>query len=103
MSVLMVINLAHPMPWLMGYWCGAAMHLVFDILINGDHALRRPFLFYFFTYRVAQQFAASKLLDAVVPPEAGEEPIREFFSIRPVAGRITERYSEYRNRSASSV
>lgn len=88
MTVLQVMNFIYPIPLLIGYWFGAAMHLIFDILINGDHALRRPFLFYFFTYRVAHRFAAANLLDVVVPAEAGTHPIREFFTIQPF-GRHT--------------
>src|SRR6266704_5184190 len=51
MTILFLVILAHPWPLLVGYWVGALMHLVFDILVNGDYALKRPFLFYIFAYR----------------------------------------------------
>src|SRR5262245_41267828 len=35
MTVLLAVILFHPWPLLVGYWIGAAMHLIFDILING--------------------------------------------------------------------
>jgi hypothetical protein len=84
MTVLAVINLLYPTRLLVGYWFGAAMHLVCDILVNGDHALKRPVLFYFFGYRISQKFAAKDLLDVIVPAEAGKRPIREFFKVTPL-------------------
>src|SRR5437867_5044438 len=62
MSVLFVTILLYPWPLLVGYWFGAAMHLIFDVLVNGDHALKRAVLFYFFTYRASQRFAAENLM-----------------------------------------
>jgi len=85
MTVLLVALVIQPWPLLAGYWIGAMMHLIFDVLVNGDNALRRPVLFYFFTYRAMNQFATAKLLDVVVKPAAGRTPIKEFFRWRPYA------------------
>ena len=87
MTVLLAVILIHPYPLLIGYWLGALMHLIFDVLVNGDYALRRPVLFYVFSYRAAHRFAASELLDVVTPAEAGRSPIREFFSWLPLQDR----------------
>src|SRR5262245_38503540 len=46
MIVLFLMILVHPWPLLVGYWLGALMHLVFDILVNGDYVLKRRFRFY---------------------------------------------------------
>jgi hypothetical protein len=103
MTALLIITLVYPMPFLFGYWLGALMHLIFDILINGDHALKRPVLFYFFTYRMNQRFAAANLLDVVVPANAGMNPIREFFTIQPHGEHMAEHYTDYKDKSPSSV
>jgi hypothetical protein len=84
MSFLFLIILAHPWPLLVGYWVGALMHLTFDVLVNGEHALRRPVLFYVFGYRIAQRFDAAKLMKASTDAKAGLAPIRDFFRWRPV-------------------
>jgi hypothetical protein len=60
------------------------MHLIFDIIVNGDYAIRRAGLFYFFTYRAAHRFAAEKLLVVSPTPSAGRTPLREFFRWQPV-------------------
>ncbi len=83
MSLLFLIILAHPWPLLVGYWVGALMHLTFDVLVNGEHALRRPVLFYVFGYRIAQRFDAAKLMKASTDAKAGLAPIRDFFRWRP--------------------
>ena len=83
MTVLFTIMLIQRWPLLIGYWVGALMHLVFDVLVNGEHALKRPWLFYVFTYRAVHQFAAEKLMDSDAPA-GGTAPIREFFRWRPV-------------------
>jgi hypothetical protein len=103
MTVLAVINLVYPIPFLVGYWFGAAMHLVFDVLVNGDHALKRPLLFYFFAYRARQNFAARNLLDVVVPAEAGKQPLREFFKVTPYGGHATTEYTAIPDKTTSSV
>jgi hypothetical protein len=85
MTLLLVIMLFHPWPWLIGYWIGALMHLIFDIVVNGEHALKRAGLFYIFSYRAAHRFAAEHLMDVdTVPAAAGRAPMREFFRWRPV-------------------
>src|SRR5437867_3644937 len=38
LAVLVVDPWLQPWPLLAGYWMGAAMHLTFDILINGEYA-----------------------------------------------------------------
>jgi hypothetical protein len=84
MTVLLGLILVHPWPLLVGYWIGALMHLIFDVLVNGDNALKRPVLFYFFSYRASYRFAAEHLLEVSVSAAAGQNPIREFFRWRPV-------------------
>jgi hypothetical protein len=84
MTVLLLVILAYPWPLLVGYWVGALMHLIFDIIVNGDYAIRRAGLFYFFTYRAAHRFAAEELLVVRPLPAAGRTPIREFFRWQPV-------------------
>ena len=84
MTILLAMILVHPWPLLVGYWFGAAMHMTFDVLINGECALKRAFLFYFFSYRASKRFAAEKLMDRViVSGEAGKRPVRYFFTWRP--------------------
>src|SRR6266699_1365931 len=81
MTLLFGLILVHPWPLLVGYWVGAAMHLVFDVLVNGEHALKRAVCFYIFSYRVYHRFSADNLIqDADVGPEAGSRPVRDFFT-----------------------
>ena len=82
--LLSVILLVRPVPLLVGYWVGAFMHLIFDVLVNGDYALKHPVLFYFFSYRARFAFAAEHLLDITVSPEAGDRPVRDFFRWLPL-------------------
>ena len=71
--------LVHPWPLLVGYWVGAAMHLTFDILVNGEVGLTRPFAFYVFSYRFSKRFAAENLVnDVTVSAEAGSHPVKDF-------------------------
>jgi len=57
------------------------MHLIFDVLVNGEHALKRAVCFYIFSYRVYHRFSADNLIqDADVGPEAGSRPVRDFFT-----------------------
>jgi hypothetical protein len=80
MTILFGFIFFHPLPILVGYWVGAAMHLAFDILVNGDYGLTRPFAFYVFCYRASQHFNADNLLnDVAVPAEAGSHPVKDFF------------------------
>jgi hypothetical protein len=87
MAILTAVAVGIRSALLAGYLLGAAMHIGLDILINGDYALRQPILFYFFSYRAAQGFAAIKLLDVSVTPGAGEHPFRDFFKWRPLTER----------------
>lgn len=86
MAILFAILLFRPWPLLVGYWFGAAMHLTFDMLVNGEYALKRVMLFYIFTYRAAHGFAAEQLaVRRPLPEGAGQRPILEFFRWRPAA------------------
>jgi len=85
MGILLALLRIHPWTLLAGYWLGAAMHITFDILINGEYALKRAFLFYFFAYRVSKRFAAADLMDRIIVPDiVGKRPVREFFRWRPL-------------------
>lgn len=84
MTLMFAFIVMQPIPILVGYWFGAAMHLTFDVLVNGEHALKKVFAFYFFTYRASHRFAASRLMDRIeVPSTASDHPIRDFFRWRP--------------------
>jgi hypothetical protein len=48
--------------WLIGYLLGAAMHLGFDIAVNGEVALLNPIRFYSFFYRLRYGFAKQGLI-----------------------------------------
>jgi hypothetical protein len=88
MTFLFAVLLFHPWPLLVGYWFGAAMHLTFDILVNGEYVLKRAIAFYFFSYRAFYRFATHKLMDHVpLPKGAGKRPVMEFFRWRPLAER----------------
>ena len=92
MTVLLAVVFFHPWPLLVGYWFGAAMHLTFDVLVNGECVLKRVVLFYIFSYRAAHRFAADQLIEhRPLPKGAGQRPIREFFRWRPIAPpRVSE-------------
>jgi len=80
MTLLFAFIWTHPLPALVGYWVGAAMHLVCDMLVNGEAGLKSPVLFYIFSYRVSHSFSAQHLLkNVVVPAEAGSRPVKDFF------------------------
>src|SRR5205809_4446767 len=36
MTALLAVLFFHPWPVVVGYWFGAAMHLTFDVLVNGE-------------------------------------------------------------------
>src|SRR5437867_4281912 len=93
MTVLFAVIAAHPWPLLVGYWVGAAMHLMFDVLVNGEHQLKRAGLFYTFTYRAFMHFNAQEMFgDVVIPPEAGDAPIRDaFVRWRPFKEELQDR------------
>ena len=80
MTVLLAAILVHPWLLLVGYWVGAAMHLTFDILVNGEVGLTRPFAFYVFSYRFSKRFAAENLVNDVnISADAGSSPVKDFF------------------------
>ena len=84
MGILALLISIWPHPALLGYLIGAFLHMGLDILINGEHILRRPVLFYSFAYRAAHGFSADRLVMRLdIPPEAGRAPVREFFTWRP--------------------
>ncbi len=88
MGVLTLLALAWPRPALLGYLAGALLHIVLDILVNGEHSLRRSFLFYWFAYRAALGFSAARLMVPVVGvEEADRGVVRDFFSRRPLGSR----------------
>ena len=84
MVFLSLFTLVWPHPALLGYLIGAFLHIGLDILVNGEHILRQPVLFYSFAYRAAQGFSADRLIARLaLPPDAGQAPMREFFTWRP--------------------
>jgi hypothetical protein len=85
MTLLLVVIFLYPSLFLAGYWMGALMHLIFDVLVNGDYVIKRAVPFYFFAYRASHGFDAENLLDLEsAPAVAGQSPVREFFRWRPV-------------------
>jgi hypothetical protein len=88
MLVLAVTAMALRNHFLSGYLLGAALHLILDITVNGEHGLRRPVLFYLFAYRASRRFVARELLDARTNPGAAEHPLRDFFKWRPLTERV---------------
>jgi hypothetical protein len=90
MTALLIFIIVHPIPLLVGYWFGALMHLIFDVIVNGDYALKRPVLFYIFSYRAAHRFSADELMDVITPDAAGRDPIREFFRWHPIDEEVKQ-------------
>jgi hypothetical protein len=83
LAALALLSLAWPRPALLGYLGGALLHIILDILVNGEHMLRHPILFYSFAYRAAQRFSVARLMVLlIIPPEVGQAPVREFFTWR---------------------
>jgi hypothetical protein len=102
MTLLTVIAAVWHLPLLTGYLIGAAMHLAFDIAVNGDYALRNRYLFYVFGYRATKGFKAAELLEKVaVAPGTGSHPFREFFAWRPPVDRPrrSERVADFNSAS----
>jgi hypothetical protein len=99
MSALTVLAFFWPQPFLVGYLIGAAMHLVFDVIVNGDHLLKHRLLFYIFIYRAKKGFAAVELLDVAPVDEQESAPFREFFKWLPGHKKTDAEFSESRNRS----
>ena len=83
MGFLALLALAWPHPALLGYLLGALLHIVLDILVNGEHILTRPILFYSFVYRASQEFSTARLIvPLIIPSDVGQAPVREFFTWR---------------------
>ncbi|HEV8308956.1 MAG TPA: hypothetical protein VGW35_14945 [Methylomirabilota bacterium] len=83
LGLLTALAVAWPRPGLHGYVAGALLHLVLDIIVNGELLLRRPVLTYCFVYRARLGFVAARLsVPFIVPPDAGRAPLREFFTWR---------------------
>ena len=93
MMALAALCYLSPHPLLNGYLLGAAMRLLFDILVNGGHVLRMPVLFYSFAYRAFHGFSAAALMDPVtVSSEAGARPWRDFlFQMAPYNTKTHQR------------
>ena len=82
LGMLVGISVVSGAPLLVGYVAGAIMHLLFDILINGEHGLKNPIWFYSFVFRARHGFLASRLLHPVSPRVV---PINaQFWRIRPM-------------------
>ena len=63
MAVLALIAVLTGNRLLIGYLLGAFMHLVLDIIFNGQHVLREPIHFYSFFYRQRNNFLASRMFN----------------------------------------
>lgn len=79
MALLALLAWLKPVPWLVGYLLGASMHLVLDVIFNGEMVPRSIIAFYSFTYRAAHRFDARSLLDGVRRTPAGERFWPAFF------------------------
>ncbi|MFQ5521400.1 MAG: hypothetical protein ACE5FK_08380 [Candidatus Methylomirabilia bacterium] len=89
MGVLALLTLAWPRPALLGYVAGALLHIVLDMLVNGQCMVRKPMLFYSLAYRASRGFAAAHLeVRGAGPPEVERVLIREFFTWRPLERRL---------------
>ncbi len=88
-ALLTALLTVWPRPGLLGYVAGAVLHLLFDVLVNGEQILRQPLSFYSLAYRAWLGFAADRLTHAlVVPADAGARPFREFFGWRARERRL---------------
>lgn len=89
MTILAGIALATGQPLLWGYLIGAAMHLLLDVIVNGDCVLLRPVAFYSFIYRAMQRFSADALIAPIaIAPNVGSRPFMEFFTWRPAGEKL---------------
>jgi hypothetical protein len=83
LAVLTLLAERRPHPALLGYVLGAWLHLVLDIIVNGEQLIMRPLLFYSLLYRARHRFAADTLLAPLsISRSAGTRPIREFLYFR---------------------
>ena len=76
-GTLTFLAIQFDIPLLHGYVLGAAMHLVFDILINGEHGIRNPLRFYSFAYRAVNRFSVRVLMD--VKPTPRQQSVSSLF------------------------
>jgi len=81
--------------WLIGYLLGAAMHLSFDITVNGQATLLHPIRFYSFFYRLRYGFSKQGLIEERPPAEAeratGDLSGLSPLSVAPVEVRVSDR------------
>ena len=84
LGLLIAVSILSGAPLLAGYVVGALMHLVFDVMINGEHVLRNPVRFYSLAFRIHHRFAASRLL--YICPPADSSLNSQFWSVRPHSG-----------------
>jgi hypothetical protein len=86
LTLMIIAGIVFSMPWLIAYVVGALMHLFFDILINGEHALKQPVKFYSLAYRAAHGFRADRLLEISHAPAPHSHSLSsQFWSVRPPA------------------
>ena len=89
MGALVTLAVAWPRLALVGYLTGALLHLLLDVLVNGEQLLLRPVLFYSIAYRARLGFSRHHLVARLaLSPHVGEHPTREFFSWRPTERRL---------------
>lgn len=89
MGMLATLAVAWPRAPLLGYLLGALLHLVLDVLVNGEQILQRPLLFYSLAYRARLGFSRDRFIARLaVPFQAGADPVREFFTWRPPERRL---------------
>jgi len=89
MSALAILAVAWPHLVLVGYLTGALLHLLLDVLVNGEQLLLRPVLFYCMTYRARLGFSRDDLVAPLaLSSQVGEHPVREFFTWRPPERRL---------------
>lgn len=72
MALLTVSTIISPHPIIIGYLLGALMHLALDISYNGKCGIKKPALFYFFTYRALNNFDAHVLINLPNKPERSD-------------------------------
>jgi len=89
MSALVTLAVAWPRLALVGYLTGALLHLLLDVLVNGEQLLLRPVLFYSIAYRARLGFSRDHLVARLaLPSDVGEHPARAFFTWRPTERRL---------------
>lgn len=86
LAVLLVFCILTGTPLLIGYLTGALMHLLFDVVINGEHVLINPVRFYSLAFRIRHRFAAEKLIHICPPPDGSLNA--QFWSVRPTKPNV---------------